>query len=187
MVQNANRPVRLSLLCLATFVLGEPPPPPPPSSKPPPLPPVSKLPPPPPPPPSLGAVEAVVAVELRLIASGSVSDYPDTSDLQQRIATAGGLWPSDVAISLMDSDGRPDYPNHGRCEARSLTLALTLTNPNPEQVGYAQGPVSTGGALSLPVFAPNPKPKPNPNPNPNPNQEMDEFVQYNAGLESRIK
>jgi len=133
MLQNAF--ANLSLLCLATFVLGEPPPPPPPSSKPPPLPPVSKLSPPPPPPP-LGSG---VAVELRLIASGKVSDYPDSSDLQKRIATAGGLWPSDVEISLMDSDGRPDYPNHGRCEARAdlptfcVMIAATLTIPGWRQ------------------------------------------------------
>eukprot|EP00964_Phaeocystis_antarctica_P162673 scaffold137363_cov105-Phaeocystis_antarctica.AAC.1 len=50
------------------------------------------MPPPPPPPPH---VETVV---LTLMASGSVSDYSDTSGLQQKIATAAGVDKSLVTI-----------------------------------------------------------------------------------------
>ena len=91
-VMHSAHPARLAfrLLCLATFVRSEPPPPPP-SSKPPP--------PSPPPPSAPGSV-----VVLRLVARGFMSDYPDTSELQRRIAIAGNLWPSNVAISVIDRD-----------------------------------------------------------------------------------
>ena len=82
------------------------PPSPPPSLPPPTSPPPSpqpSLPPPPPPastpssPPSPPSTETVV---LTLTASGDVSDYSDTSSLQQGIATAAGVQASLVTISV---------------------------------------------------------------------------------------
>ena len=59
---------------------------------------VCTYPPPAPPPPSLKAGGATVV--LQLTASGSVSDYPDTKDLQEKIATAAGVASSLVTISV---------------------------------------------------------------------------------------
>ena len=93
-VMHSAHPTRLAfrLICLATFVRSEPPPPPPSSKPPPPAPPGSYYP--------LGV--------LRLVARGSMSDYPDTSDLERRISTAGGFWRGrpivDVAISVATLD-----------------------------------------------------------------------------------
>ena len=55
------------------------------------------LPPPPPPPSPPPSTETVV---LTMTASGSISDYSDTSSLQQKVATAAGVDTSLVAISV---------------------------------------------------------------------------------------
>ena len=83
-------------------VLYSPPPaPPPPAQKlnlgASPLPPAAPSPPPPPRPPLPLSVKAVV---LTLTASGAVSDYADTSDLQQTFATAAGVDTSAVTITV---------------------------------------------------------------------------------------
>ena len=72
-----------------------PPPPPPPPRTPPPAPP---SPPTPPAPPHLPTGSSTVA--LTMTASGSVSDYADTSGLQQSIAAAAGVDASLVSISV---------------------------------------------------------------------------------------
>ena len=120
--------MKLALLCLATSVLSEPPP-------------LLHR----PPEAEFDAItidlkvrrkeagpllDHLAAAHISLVASGSARDYPDTSDLQQRIADAGELWSSDVAISVMDRGV------HGRCQARShfcVTVTATLMIPRWRQ------------------------------------------------------
>ena len=56
--------------------------------------------PPPSPPPALKKTSSGATVVLKLTASGSVSDYSDTKDLQEKIATAAGVASSLVTISV---------------------------------------------------------------------------------------
>jgi len=56
--------------------------------------------PPPSPPPALKKTFSGATVVLKLTASGSVSDYSDTKDLQEKIATAAGVASSLVTISV---------------------------------------------------------------------------------------
>jgi len=86
--------------------------------------PAASSPPPSPPPPLPHSVKAVV---LTLTASGSVSDYADTSGLQQTFATAAGVEPSAVTITV---------------ESASVIITATIAVPateSPAMVSIALG------------------------------------------------
>lgn len=103
---------------------SQPPSPPPPSSPPPPPPPPRALSPPPPPPLSTGAVI------LKLTASGSVSDYSDTSSLQQKIAAVAAVDLSAVEINLAAASVRITasiaVPASTTAKAMQLLLSTSL-------------------------------------------------------------
>jgi hypothetical protein len=100
---DESQAMGLSASAVVVLAPSMPPSPPPSPSPPPPRPsppPSPSLPSPSPPPPSPSPPPSTETVVLKLTASGSVSDYPDTSALQTSIAVNAGVDASSVSISI---------------------------------------------------------------------------------------
>ena len=133
---------------------------------------------PPVPPPSVVQIHlAGTRVVLKFIASGSVSDYSDTSSLQQAIATAAGVDKSLVRIVVVASSvfitAYIDVPASTTAAAVQASLSSKLGTAAAASavlgITVEDGPtIEIRGSGENTDTGPNPNPNPNPNPMPQP-------------------